>query len=749
MRSIVVAVGLVLMFVFFILGGFISLIWVFTIGLTFPAYVLSVKKNPSVEKLISDSKGDPRLLVKNIFQTDEGKFIVSRLDISKYIDNQGFLKEKHSSDTNIAIKDLYNLSKPKEPKMSHLIFHIAKRYKPLINILKSKELKLDSIYHTARWYEILKKTKDPLIFDLEKIKNLPGVGYDWSYGYTYEFDKYASDVTRRNARYPILFGRERELKEIEKVLSKETENSVIVVGEPGVGRHILIQTLAHRIQTGNCVAALSKKRLLEIDMSKILASQKDPSSSEDLLSTLLKEADSAGNVICLLDEVDKHIGSSSVLDVSGILEKYEESSLSFIGITTPNAYIKNIQKNKTIDKMFEKVEIAPPDNWTVIYELAISVAPFLERKFGITITFRAILKAVEDADKYITQTPFPAKAIELLEEICVYLKSETKMTTVLPYHVDEYLSHKLHISIGQIEKNEKEKLLQLEDILHQYVINQERAISSLSSALRRARLELISINRPRASFLFLGPTGVGKTETAKALARVYFESKERLIRFDMSQFQKEEGLERLIGSVKTGIPGELTSKLYENPFSLLLFDEIEKADSTVLNLLLTLVDEGYITDAQGTKIDGRNTIIISTSNAGSEIIRKKVTEGLSGETLQKDLIDYVLQKRIFSPEFLNRFDGVVVFSPLSEGHLREIARKMLYDLNKRLVPKGVSVDINSDLIERLAYLGFDPAFGARAMRRAIEEKVTDEVVKKLLSQKPKNTQEISKVTINL
>jgi ATP-dependent Clp protease ATP-binding subunit ClpC len=298
--------------------------------------------------------------------------------------------------------------------------------------------------------------------------------------------------------------------------------------------------------------------------------------------------------------------------------------------------------------------------------------------------------------------------------------------------VDDFLSVKFNISLGALQIQEKEKLLHLEELLHQRVINQEEAISVISSALRRSRLKVSSAKKPIGSFLFLGPTGVGKTETAKALSNIYYGSEEAMLRFDMSQYRGEEGLERLIGSIKLGTPGELTAELTDHPFSLLLLDEFEKSSPEIYNLFLTLLDEGYIASSIGKKINAKNTIIIATSNAGGEFIRERLQQGLQEHPLQKALVEYIQREKIFSPELLNRFDSVVVFSPLSEGQLREVAKLQLEDLNERLAVKEVSVAVTAELIKKLATAGFDPQFGARAMKRVISEKIEDQVAKRLL-----------------
>lgn len=602
----------------------------------------------------------------------------------------------------------------------------------------------NDIRETAKWFDVTHKDgATPLLLDLDRIKSLPGIGVDWAYGWTAEFDKYAHDLTHNHATFPLLIGREKELGELERVLLKTEANNILVVGEPGVARHQLIETLAHRMKTGQTTPALAHKRVLALDMHSLTSAKPSILEVKGLASEILEEAQRAGNVIVYIDEIDKYLSlGEGRIDLTDVLSKFAQSSVGLIGITTPGAYHKYIESNSTLSKLFEMVEISPPTLETVTSELEISIVPVLEKKYKVTVTYPAVKKTVEDADKYLSSTPFPQKAIELLDQTIVYATTQKKQKIITAAFVDEYLSSKLNMPMGDLGSQESEKLANLENLMHKRIINQEAAVHAVAAALRRSRLNISSGNRPVGTFLFLGPTGVGKTETAKALSAIYFGREEAILRYDMSQYQKEEGLERLIGSIKLGSPGELTSKLLDKPFSLLLLDEIEKADREIFNLFLTLTDEGYISDHLGRKISAKNTIIIATSNAGAEFIRTSVQKGVSSTELQKALLDHVQQEKIFSPEFINRFDATVVFTPLSEGHLREVARLMLESLNLRLKPKEIAVDITPELIRKLAVLGNDPAFGARAMRRVITDKVEDSVAQKLLSGQVKKGEKI-------
>ena len=297
------------------------------------------------------------------------------------------------------------------------------------------------------------------------------------------------------------------------------------------------------------------------------------------------------------------------------------------------------------------------------------------------------------------------------------------------------MSERTEIPVGEIKEEEREKLLALEDIIHKRIINQEEAVEVISKAMRRARAGVRGGERPIGNFLFLGPTGVGKTETSKALAEAYFGSDKKMIRFDMSEYQELDSIGRLIGFPEKGEPGLLTKAVSDDPFSLILLDEIEKAHHKILNLFLQVFDEGWLTDAFGRKVSFANSIIIGTSNAGAEFIRQRVKEGKGQKSFKEDLTDYLLKNKIFRPEFLNRFDAVVVFKPLTHEHLIEIAKLMLNGLSKRLLEgMGVRLIVSPELVEKVAELGYQPEFGARPMRRVIQDEIESRIASKILEQ---------------
>lgn len=742
-RTFTILYGILFMAVFCIIGAIPALIWPIIPFLTIPVYLK--RKQPleiETQKLLTRAKGNHKTLILLTVKSKEGQFIVKRLGLDPKTITVSVIQSEDPGNFTPLEEQLQK--KGKQVKFSDLYEVALCTYMPVKDIFSRQHITCKDIYNTAIWYERLHERDEmPLLLDLAKIQALSGIGVNWAYGYTVAFDTFARDMTKRPSPFPFLLGREKEIKEMERILLKTEGNNVLIVGEPGVARHLLVETLAHRSRTGNCEPALSHKRILALDMHSLTASEGSILEVKGLASDIFTEAEQAGNVIVCIDEIDKYVATGEGrIDMTDVFAKFAESNVGIIGITTPGDYHKYIESNTTLSALFDVVSVEPPSRETLTIELELSIVPVLEKKHKIFITYPAITKTIENADRYITSTPFPGKAIELLDETAVYVKTRKKQSIILASHIDEFLSQKLNIPMGDLKYGEKEKLANLEALLHRRVINQEAAVHALASSLRRARLNIASHNKPIGTFLFLGPTGVGKTETAKALASTYFGREDVLLRFDMSQYQKEEGMERLIGSLKLGLAGELTSQLRSKPFSLILLDEIEKADKAVSNLFLTLLDEGYITDSSGKKVDAKNCIVIATSNAGSEFIREQAQIASQGDTLQEAVVEYVQREKLYSPEFLNRFDGVIVFTPLSEGHLREIAKLQLADLNNRLKPKEISIAVTDELVKKLAHIGFDPQFGARAMKRVIAEKIEDQIAQKLLAATVKKGEEM-------
>jgi ATP-dependent Clp protease ATP-binding subunit ClpC len=365
-----------------------------------------------------------------------------------------------------------------------------------------------------------------------------------------------------------------------------------------------------------------------------------------------------------------------------------------------------------------------------------NLALILEQKYKIFVSYTAIISIFSFSDRYFPNIPFPKKALNILDEVMVYVSTIPKQKIVLDSHVAKIVSKKTEMPVGELELKEREILLNLEELIHKRIINQAEAVKGISTALRRARAGMAVRKRPMGTFLFLGPTGVGKTETSKALAEIYFGSESRMIRIDMSEFQDVADISRLIGSVTE--QGLLTTQVRENPFSLILLDEIEKAHPNILNLFLQILDEGHLTDGQGRKINFKNSIIIATSNAGYKIILGALKEKIKWSGVKEKLLDFLFEKGMFRPEFINRFDSVVIFRPLSKENLLDISELMLQKLKKNLKKeKGIEFIITQLLKEKIVELSYDPKFGAREMRRVIQDKVENILASAILKEELK------------
>jgi len=557
-----------------------------------------------------------------------------------------------------------------------------------------------------------------------------GIGRNWIYGWTNTLDKY-SVPTQKFLGSLHLIGRRDELEAMERILCKSQQSNVLLVGEPGVGKGTLVSQFAKLISQGQAASPIAFKKVIQLDLNSALSGLTNEGQTRERLIKIFDEATSAGNIILVIEDFHNFVFGEH--DISSVLAPFIEGAyFQLIALTTYNDLHEKIEKNSGLMKFFEKVEVKEPSIEETLLILQDDL-PALEKRTGQRITYQAILETVKAADQYIADAPMPEKATDLLEETVLYAAANSKEYFILPKHVDIVVAQKTEIPVGELEAGEKEKLVNLEAYIHQRVIGQEEAVKEISSAMRRARLNVGAKNRPIGNFLFLGPTGVGKTETAKALAGAYFGDEKRMLRFDMSEYQGENAIERMIGSPTNQTPGILTTAVHENPFSLILLDEIEKADAKVLNLFLQILDEGWVTDAFGRKINFRNSIIIATSNAASELIRESTAKHLSFEETKQKILEYIQQNNIFRPEFLNRFDGIVLFQPLTEQEILQVAKLLLADLTKRLSGQDLIFQPSQTLIEKVARLGYDPTFGGRAMRRVIQDKVEDLIAKKMLA----------------
>ncbi len=600
------------------------------------------------------------------------------------------------------------------------------------SFLNENGVKKEDFSYVLEWqiYEKSHQLKKNKFWEKENLFIEAGLGQGWIYGWTNNLDKYSKELgNATNSSH--LIGRRAEVEIISRILCKSGQSNVLLVGEPGVGKGTLVREFSRLVRQGRTASPLVYRRVISLDLNLALSGLTNEGQIKDRLNRVFNEAASAGNIILVINDFHNYV--SGAQDITQILAPYLEGAyFQLMALTTYENLHEQIEKNPGLLKFFEKVEIKEPDSEHALLILQDSLEA-IEIRTGKKITYQALKEIIKTSDRYIADVPMPEKAIDLLEETAIFVASNTPDYFVLPHHVDSVISQKTEIPIGELQSTEKEKLINLEGFLHQRIIGQDMAVKEIASAMRRARLNVSSQNRPFGSFLFLGPTGVGKTETAKALAQSYFGNEEKILRFDMSEYQGATALERLIGSSLSQKPGVFSAAAKENQFSLLLLDEIEKADKNVLDLFLQVIDEGFLTDAFGHKINFRNMIIIATSNAAATVIRETVQQGIEPETLKQKITDYILQNNIFRPEFLNRFDGVIFFKPLTQTEIFEIAKLQLSALAKRLAAQELIFTPTESLATKIAQMGYEPTSGARAMKRVIQNKVEDLIAKKMLS----------------
>ena len=668
-------------------------------------------------------------------------FIFARLGLNRKNFLENFENFKNSQTVSIPVEKLF--AGKSFISMEDILSGLANFDQSFQKTLFENDIKPEDFEAVLLWEKKLNKEIESRkkFWELENLLLKPGIGKQWAYGYTANLDRYSRELTSE----PI-FGkfqyhsvtRGTEIEKIERILSRAGKNNVLIIGEPGTGRKTIVRSFAKIVAEGKVHPAIENKRVLELDADLLLSGLNAAGEIRKRFETILVEAISAGNIILVIDEFHDFIKNmvSQGIDFSTIIIPYLRSpKFQLIAITNHQSYHRDIESNGELNILFEKVEIREPSAKETILILE-DILPVLEFQYGLFVPYQTLKEIVNLADETIFNIPFPEKAVGLLTETMMFA-SQKNQKIVSPLDVEAVVSQKTGIPIGKIKSEEKEKLLNLEKLLHRRVINQEEGIKAVSRAMQRARTIVGDKQRPMGTFLFLGPTGVGKTETAKALAEIYFGSEDRMIRLDMSEYQEPNSIERLIGSADGKIQAQFANQLIQNPFSLVLIDEVEKAHYNILNLFLQILDEGSFTDALGRKISFKNAIIIATSNAGAEFIREYIEKNQNPAELKNKLIDFVLKQGIFRPEFINRFDAAIVFEPLSKENTAKIAILMLEKLNKRLLKKDIKIEITPELVNKLVEIGFHPVFGGRELRRVIQDKVEGLIAKNFLEGKYK------------
>jgi ATP-dependent Clp protease ATP-binding subunit ClpC len=621
--------------------------------------------------------------------------------------------------------------------------------------------------------------------------------------------EYSRDLTAmaHSAQFDPLIGREKEVERIIQILSRRTKNNPILLGEPGVGKTAIVEGLAQRIVDGNVPLFIANKRILSLDLSLIVAGTKYRGQFEERLKGIIKELKENTDIIIFIDEIHSLIGAGSAegsLDAANILKPaLSRGEISCVGATTIREYRRYIEKDRSLLRRFQAINVAPPNELETLQILE-GVKERYESFHKVKYSDTAIRSAVYQSNRYITDRFFPDKAIDIIDEAGakvklrrvadtqnlrrleseirsivkemkkaisdkdfekavflrereIELKEEVErfkqereavgeeLMEVTKKDIEEIISSWTDIPVTSIEADEAAKLINMEDSLIRRVVGQDKAIRAISRAIRRSRLGVASPNRPMGSFIFLGSSGVGKTEVARRLAEFLFGSQRHLIRFDMSEYMEKHAVSKLIGSPPGYVGheegGQLTERVRRNPYSVVLLDEIEKAHPDIANILLQILEDGILTDSLGNQVDFRNTLIIMTSNLGTRFLTTKGHMGFrekSSEADQKSAEAMIHQelKKEFSPEFINRIDDIIIFNPLTQIELRQICRLLVDDVNIALVPKGVQIAIDDSVIDWLLRRAEEESnSGARPLRRAIQRYIEDELSEFLIRHK--------------
>ncbi len=615
---------------------------------------------------------------------------------------------------------------------------VFRQDKELAEFLFANGVQEKSFLAAAQWVsrDMLSHKKYLRWWSRDRLGRIEGIGKDWSYGTAFRLRRYAYDLT--NGNFPPISSKPKYIQDdvsrLEAALSKAKEANALLVGEDGGSKLEVLHGFASIVKEGGVFPALEHKKLYVFDPIKLISDAREKTKFESEFVKMLNEAESAGNVILVIEDFPAFIQNAEQIGsnaVSLLSPYFDGSAVQFVCLSSAGPFHERIESDGTIMAKFETVILKEGEALDVLHVLQ-EEASTIESKQGVVVPQPVLALIAESAERYVTEGIMPNKAIDLLYELSGRASKEKKRT-LSRADVLEFVKAKTGIPTGIVSEEEKSKLINLEQVLHERVVGQDEAVSAIANAMRRSRAGVSNPNRPIGSFLFMGPTGVGKTETSKALAQAFFGDENRILRLDMSEYKASDALPKLIGSFGSNTPGVLSSMLREKPYGVLLLDEFEKAGREVTDLFLQVLDEGVFADMRGKKVNARNTIIIATSNAGSDIIYDFIQRGENLGEKKQEVIDAIIRQGIFRPELLNRFDGVVLFQPIDSARLRDIAKLMLEKFRSRIRARGMDLEITEDLVDYLMRFGSDPKFGARPMNRAIqdvvEQKIADRIIK--------------------
>ncbi len=574
-------------------------------------------------------------------------------------------------------------------------------------------------------------------FSEERLRRIRPLALWWHYGYTPHLDRFVEDLTKKAPiSYSTMpfYGHEDEMAMLELILLRPRENNAILLGAPGIGRKMLVYEFVRRIMTMHYKEPrFLHARVLRIDLGAVVSyAQERGGDAEYELHNLFHEAAYAGNVILVVEHFDEYMQEQHRgFSFATIIEKYADlPSFRMIALTTEQAFHQSIENAQTLLAHFDIIHLKEMNEYETMKTLFMR---FYDNDTTV-FTYQALREIVRASTQYMQTAPLPKRAIDLAMQMIVAWQNNMMQAPITAQAVLNFVAQKTGMPVGDITSDEQEHLLGLEDAFHQRIIGQSEAVRAVANAVRRMRSGMARGNRPAGSFLFLGPTGVGKTEMAKTLAAEYFGTADKMIRLDMSEYNGPQALARLIGSRAQNKKGHLSSLVREHPYALLLLDELEKATEEVLDVFLQILDEGFVHDAFGVKITFTSMIIIATSNAGSQLIQEHLTAGHTYDVMKKDILEHITQQGIFRPEFINRFDDVIVFHPLKGDEVLRITQLLLKKFAEHMEEeKNIKIIFDPDVPTFIMENGYDPLYGARSLLRYIDETVADALARKFIS----------------
>lgn len=678
-----------------------------------------------------DSNHSVYEIVKAYSQTKKGKFLLEKISPNLEIEKFEVGKEEIINKSKQVVQMLNaNYICSLDVMIAYILVQEETSKILQTNNLNEKDL-IIILYWARKKFNIERKEEPHLKF------NGQGAFDFLIYGWTPETNNFTSDFTNEVLRLgydPKIIGRDKEYRELVEGLSKSESKNVLIVGDPGIGKTSLVMKFCYDAYRGDLTKNLKNKRVYFLFVDRLLSGAQHKGEVEKRIGSIFTEIAHSGNIIVFIENIENIFGGGGFdFDISGAIQPYLEGTrVQIIGTTNQQAYKDFIATKPSMQGLFNEINLEQPDKSVAIFMLMEEV-DIREKLSNTLVTYGALKEIVQYADLYISELSLPGSAVKLLEDVMVRNFHEGKRV-VLQEDVRKMVNDKTGVNLSTPTDDEKKDLLNLEGTIHKSLIGQDAAVSAVSNALRRLRSGIRKKQGPIASFLFLGPTGVGKTTTAKLLAKEYYGSEDKMIRVDMSEYQSEDSIRKLLGEM----PGEesfsdtFVDKIRENPFSLVLLDEFEKANPKLLDVFLQILDEGFVTNNKGKKISFLNAIIIATSNAGSEFIRQKD----DNEVVElPELTEYILSKGIFKPELINRFDDVIVFHPLTKQQTLQITELMLKDLKEKLREQYIDISFSDSTIDKIAEESFDADFGARNVRRYIEDNIENLISRMILEEK--------------